>query len=132
MPRRSTYLLVGVMASGTLCAGCAGISPSQMGQTVGTIAGSAIAPGVGAPLGALVGLLAGLLVQGEVDKVTEKRERKVLSEELATGAGPMPPAEASMPPQGEPVRVWVDETVHDGRLIAGHFATLPVSDTGGI
>ncbi len=123
MPRRSARVLVGVLVSGALCSGCAGISPSQVGQTVGTIAGSAIAPGVGAPLGALVGLLAGLFVQGEVDKVTETRERKELSEQLAVGSGPAPPAEASTPPQGEPVRVWVDETVLDGRLIAGHFDT---------
>ena len=132
MPRPSARFLVGVMASGALCAGCAGISPSQLGQTVGTIAGSAIAPGPGAPLGAFVGLLAGMLVQGQVDKVTETRERRALSEQLETAGGSAQSAVALAAPQGEPVRVWVDETIRDGRLIAGHFATVPVSDTGGI
>ncbi|MBI3330512.1 MAG: hypothetical protein HYZ96_00200 [Candidatus Omnitrophica bacterium] len=132
MPRRSSRLLVGVLASGTLCSGCAGVSPSQMGQTAGTIAGAAIAPGVGAPLGALVGLLAGMLVQGKIDQATEKRERKELGEQMTVGSRAAQPAGANASPQGEPVRVWVDEGVSDGRLIAGHFAILPVSDTGGI
>lgn len=117
-PRR---ILVGALVAVSL-GGCAGISPSQVGQTVGTIAGSAIVPGVGAPLGALVGLLAGLLVQGKVDQVTETRERKELGDQLATDTGPAP-SDAVAPPLGEPVRVWVDETVHDGRMVAGHFDT---------
>ena len=103
----------------TLLGGCAGIPPAQVGQAAGTIAGSAVAPGIGAPVGALLGLLAGMLVQGEVDKVVEKRERKTLGEQLATG--PAPASEEAGPPQGDPIRVWVDETVRDGRLIAGHF-----------
>ena len=112
--------LVGCM-SALLCAGCAGVSPAQVGQTAGTIAGAVIAPGVGAPLGAIVGLLAGMVVQGQVDKVTEKHERKSLSDELSAGSSP-PNVEASAaPPQGQPQRVWVDEIVKDGRLIAGHF-----------
>ena len=57
-----------------LCAGCAGIAPAQLGQTLGTITGAAVAPGVGAPIGALVGLLAGMVVQGHVDKATETHE----------------------------------------------------------
>src|SRR3989338_4814398 len=77
-------LLVGLL-SVVLCVGCAGVSPAQMGQTAGTIAGAAIVPGVGAPLGALVGLLAGLIVQQRVDEATENRERKELSEELQHG-----------------------------------------------
>ena len=69
-----------------LLGGCAAIPPAQVGQTAGTIAGAALVPGVGAPLGALVGLLAGMLVQGEVDKVNEKRERRDLSDQLARGS----------------------------------------------
>ena len=115
----SSRLLVAVLAIG-LCAGCAGVSPTQVGQTAGTIAGSAIAPGIGAPIGSLVGLVAGLLVQGHVDKVTEKRERKDLGDQMGTGSSAaLPPQET--PPSGTPTRVWVDETMRDGRLVAGHF-----------
>ena len=92
-----------------------------MGQTIGTIAGSAIAPGIGGPIGSLVGLAAGLIVQGEVDKVTEKKERKELSQQLGGSADSTLAAASESPPQGQPVRVWVDETAKDGRLIAGHF-----------
>ena len=102
-----------------LSSGCAGVSPVQVGQTAGTVAGAAIAPGIGAPLGSLVGLMAGLLVQGQVDKVTEQRERRELGDQLAS-ARPLPSIEAAQP-QGPPTRVWVDETIHDGRQIAGHF-----------
>ena len=112
--------LIGVMVF-CVSSGCAGISPAHMGQTMGTIAGAAIAPGIGAPIGALAGLLAGLVVQGEVDKVTEKRERKELNEELAASSPPT--SEGDTPSQGETVRVWVDETVQNGRLVSGHFDT---------
>ena len=111
-------VLVG-LCSILLCGGCAGVSPAQMGQTAGTIAGAAVAPGVGAPIGALVGLLAGMVIQGQVDKVTEKHERKELGEQLASGVPPS--AGENIPPQGEPTRVWVDETLGGGRLVAGHF-----------
>ncbi len=112
-------ILVGVVSL-LLAGGCAGVSPVQVGQTAGTIAGAAAAPGVGAPIGALVGLLAGMLVQGEVDKVIERRERTALGQELASGVG----TSGGTPlPVGEPARVWVDETVTDGRLAAGHFET---------
>lgn len=110
--------LVGVtaiLASG----GCSTMPPAQVGQTAGTIIGSAIAPGIGPPLGALAGMLVGLLVQGEVDKVTEKHERKTLSDQLSTG--PSPGDQEPAPTQGTPTRVWVDETVENGRLMAGHF-----------
>ena len=110
--------LVGVLSL-LLASGCAAIPPSQVGQTVGTIAGSAVAPGIGAPVGALVGLLAGMVLQGEVDKGTEKRERKELSQQLGVGSNPS--AALERPTQGEPIRIWVDETVREGRLIAGHF-----------
>ena len=115
----SSRLLVAVLTIG-LCAGCAGVSPTQVGQTAGTIAGSAIAPGIGAPIGSLVGLVAGLLVQGHVDKVTEKRERKELGDQMATKGSVAAPPQETAPP-GAPTRVWVDETMRDGRLIAGHF-----------
>ncbi len=114
------YFPVGVTIVLTI-SGCAGASPVQVGQTAGAIAGSAIAPGVGMPLGALVGLLAGMAVQGQVDQATETRERKELGEQLARG--PRTAAEAANPLEGMPTRVWVDETVHEGRLIAGHFET---------
>ena len=107
-----------------LASGCAGVPAAQMGQTVGTIAGSAIVPGIGTTIGALVGLLTGMVVQGEMDKVTEKHERKELSDELA--AGPPPASVQDIPAQGEPVRVWVDETVHEGRLVPGHFDIRPI------
>lgn len=126
MHRTPLRVLVGVTGL-LLSSGCAGIPPAQMGQTVGTIAGAAIAPGVGAPLGALVGLLAGMVVQGETDKVTEKRERRELSDQLAVGSaarvgrGQSPGGTHASAPQGDPARVWVDETAQDGRLVAGHF-----------
>jgi hypothetical protein len=117
----------GIVAAGwglLLCSGCASVPPAHVGQTVGAIVGSAIVPGLGAPLGSLVGLLGGMLVQGKIDQVTEKRERKALSEQLATGptAGP----EASPAQMGAPTRVWVDETMQGGRLIAGHFETRAI------
>ncbi len=113
-------MLVGVM--GVVCAlGCASIPPAQVGQTAGTIAGAAILPGVGAPLGALVGLLAGMLVQGEMDQATEKHERKELNDQLSVNTGKT--AEPGTVTQGQPTRVWVDETVTSGRLMAGHFDT---------
>ncbi len=111
----------GLAVSLILCAGCAGVSPAQLGQTAGTIAGSVVAPGVGAPIGAVIGLLAGLVVQNQVDKVTEKHERKQLSDELGTGAKSTSAQDAASPSQGELTRVWVDESVQDGRLIVGHF-----------
>ena len=115
----SSRILVAVLTLG-LCAGCAGVSPAHVGQTAGTIAGAAIAPGIGAPVGSLVGLMAGMLIQGQVDKVTEKHERKELNDQLATGTrAPAPPQDAA--PQGAPIRVWVDETLHNGRMVAGHF-----------
>lgn len=124
MSRTPWRILVGTLGL-ALTGGCAGIPPAQVGQAAGTIAGAAIAPGIGAPLGALVGMLAGMVVQGEADKVTEKRERRELGDQLAVGAQA---SEAASPtpggaPQGEPTRVWVDETVRDGRLVAGRFET---------
>jgi len=110
--------LVGVTAI-IVSGGCATMPPAQVGQTAGTIIGAAIAPGLGPPLGALAGMLAGLLVQGEVDKVTEKHERKALSDQMS--ANPSMSAEESPRARGTPTRVWVDETVENGKLMAGHF-----------
>jgi hypothetical protein len=109
--------LVGIMSA--MLAGCAGMAPSQIGQTAGTIAGSAIAPGIGAPLGALVGLLAGMVVQKHTDQVTERKERRELNDQLSRPGDARAGSEPAL--SGEPVRVWVDETLTNGRLIAGHF-----------
>jgi len=114
MARRYLILIVA-----SLLSGCAGLSPAQVGQTAGTLAGGAIVPGIGAPVGALVGLLAGMIVQGHVDKVTERHERQTLGQELDRGpltdAGP-----SAIPPAGL-MRVWVDEMTLNGRLVPGHF-----------
>ena len=118
MTRRSL-----VVALTLTLTGCAAISPAQVGQTAGTIAGAVIAPGIGAPLGAMVGMLAGMVLQGQVDQVTATRERQELGNQLARGAAPAAGGTAAGPPGGTPSRVWVDETFHDGRLIAGHFDT---------
>ena len=69
-------------------AGCASVAPTQVGQMMGTIAGSVAAPGVGGPLGGLVGLLAGMVVQGQVDRVTERRERVELGNQMETPSSP--------------------------------------------
>jgi len=115
----ASRILVGALSL-ALCSGCAGISPAQAGQTIGTIAGAAIAPGIGAPLGALAGLLTGMVFQKQADKGMEKKERRELSEQLAGGQAQMT-AQPEGVLQGQPVRVWVDEMVQDGRTIAGHF-----------
>jgi hypothetical protein len=112
--QRGAILLVSLLS-----VGCAGLPPAQIGQAAGTIAGMAIVPGVGAPVGALVGVLAGMLVQREMDQVVEQRERRELGEQLAAGPQPAAAPPASQP--GEPMRVWVDETVQNGRVVAGHF-----------
>ena len=120
MRRRIFVGVTGVV----LACGCASVPPAQVGQTAGTIAGAAIVPGIGAPIGALIGLLAGMMVQGEVDKATEHRERKELGDQLAARSSAAP--ETTAPPQGQPTRVWVDETFKDGRLLAGHFDTRDI------
>lgn len=101
------------------------MSPAQVGQATGSVAGAAIIPGIGAPIGALVGTLAGLLIEGQVDKSREKKERSELSGQLK------PPAEAGPSPAdaaafGTPTRVWVDEQFQGGRLIPGHFEVRPI------
>lgn len=113
------------MLSLLLCGGCAAMSPVQIGQTAGTIAGAAAAPGLGAPMGAVLGSLLGLVVQREIDKVTETRERKDLGEQLGTTTAASPPSQAPAL-SGAPTRVWVDETLRDGKTLAGHFETRPL------
>ena len=106
--------------------GCAGMSPSQVGQTTGSIAGAILAPGVGMPLGALVGTLAGLVVEDQVDHARQKNERVALNQQLhapssAAGGG------GSEPTVGQPTRVWVDESIQQGRRTLGHFEVRNVS-----
>ena len=109
----------------SVASGCAGISPVQVGQTAGTIAGAAIAPGVGAPLGAAVGMIAGMILQRDIDKINEKKERRELGDQLSKNPAASA-ASAKQMPAGEPARVWVDETLQDGRLVAGHFEIRPL------
>jgi hypothetical protein len=117
-------LLCWTVAAGML-AGCAGVSPTQVGQTAGSIAGAALAPGFGMPLGALLGTLAGLVFEQQLDQVREKQERVELGDQLARPSSPIP-SESSTPPAGIPTRVWVDERVESGRLLAGHFEVRSV------
>ena len=110
--------------SGVLVAGCSGVSPTQVGQTAGTIVGAAIVPGIGAPIGTLVGTLAGLVVEGQMEKAHEKQEQVELSKQL--GAPASTGARPGEPPLGKPARVWVDERLENGRLINGHFEFRPI------
>lgn len=122
MQRPLVVGLVGILA----IAGCAAVSPTQVGQATGSLAGGAIAPGIGMPIGALVGTLAGLVIEHQLDKAREQKERGELSQQLQAPLA----SHAAMhgrPPLGEPTRVWVDETIGNGRLMAGHFElrTIP-------
>lgn len=101
-------------------AGCASVPASQIGQTAGTIIGAAVAPGVGAPVGAAIGMLGGMLVQGRIDQHVETRERRELADQLGQPASAGAPG-ASAQFQGQAVRVWVDETVVNGRIVPAHF-----------
>ena len=107
--------------------GCSSMSAPQVGQTVGGILGSAIAPGVGTTLGSLAGIMAGMVAQGHIDKATEKKEQKVLSEQMSRPAGSQAAstdAAARNPAAlGVPTRVWVDETVQGGQVASGRFET---------
>ena len=106
-----------------LASGCAGLAPSQVGQTAGTIAGAAIAPGVGAPVGALVGLMAGMVVENQLDRTRETHERRELSDQLKTDAQALSRPTGGPEFPGQPTRVWVDESAEGGRLASGHFET---------
>ena len=103
-------------------AGCSGMSASQAGQAIGSVVGSAIAPGIGTTLGALAGTLAGLVVDQEVDKAREKKERVDLGHQLNASSS----LASTETPAGQSTRVWVDETVQNGRVLAGHFEVRPV------
>ncbi len=121
MPRVIRRILpIGLMSTLLLISGCASVSPTQVGQTAGSIAGAALAPGVGMPIGALIGSLAGMLVEQEMDKSRQKKERVELTKELNRPATPTD-AGPELQIQGQPTRVWVDEHVERGRLITGHF-----------
>ena len=123
MTRRLATVLLAVCC----LSGCA-TSATQIGQTAGGLLGSVLVPGVGTGLGSLVGTVAGLVVDGQLDKVREKKERVELSQQLQQR-----PAAAAIPrrnelvgspagePAGEPARVWVDEAMKNGSVMAGHF-----------
>ena len=103
------------------------MSPTQVGQATGSIAGGALAPGIGVPLGALIGTLAGMVVEQRLDQAREGKERVELSQQLqrpedAQGVSTAADAHTS----GQPTRVWVDEQWEHGRLIAGHFETRTI------
>ncbi|MBI3324908.1 MAG: hypothetical protein HYZ92_06470 [Candidatus Omnitrophica bacterium] len=118
MKRAWIVVMAGALAVGV--AGCSAMSPTQIGQTTGSIAGGAIVPGIGVPLGALVGTLAGLVVERQMDKGREQKERVELTDQLKT-APQIQALDTTQPPSGPATRVWVDEAVQQGRLIAGHF-----------
>ena len=101
--------------------GCAAFSPVQVGQTAGTIAGAAAIPGLGAPIGSLVGMLVGMVVQDQIDLATETKERRELGQQLEPEKRGTQSMASDAPAPPPPVRVWVDECVERGRVLAGHF-----------
>ena len=113
--------LVIVIGGWFLVSGCSGMSATQVGQAAGTIAGSAIAPGPGSTLGALVGTLAGMIIDRQVDKVREQKERVELGQQLGVSTPHATPAVPDGALIGQPTRVWVDERLENGRLVAGRF-----------
>jgi len=117
---RLSHYLLGCALLGVT--GCAGMSPPQIGQVAGTIVGTAAIPGVGAPLGHLIGMLAGMLFQKKVDKVTAKRERIELGKQMSAMPISASDTNAEESEFSIPMRVWVDESWQNGRLVAGHFA----------
>lgn len=121
-----SFRAIFLSASLLLSAGCANVMPHQAGQTIGAILGGAIAPGIGVPMGSVLGTMAGLIVKREMDRVDEKRERVDLGGSVKPGDAPGALASAASLAPGLPARVWVDETVHDGRMIAGHYDVRPL------
>ena len=105
--------------------GCAhGVTGAGIGHVVGGAAGL-IAPPL-APVGAILGYVMGASVDQWLANTPEakareadrqRQERQLLDQQMVGGFGP-----AGGQP-GEPVRVWIDETLHDGRLVAGHFGS---------
>ena len=120
MIRRFASILLGVWC----LSGCAA-SATQVGQTAGGLLGGLLVPGIGAGLGALVGTVAGLAVDQELDKAHEKKERVELSQQLQPRPGSdavaLPHERLADAPAGQPSRVWVDEAMQDGSVLAGHF-----------
>ena len=102
-------------------AGCASVSPTQVGQTAGSMAGAVIVPGLGMPIGALIGTLAGLVVEKQIDKGREAKERMDLNKRLVDAPASSTGVLSESPGGGQPTRVWVDERVENGRLVNGHF-----------
>lgn len=101
------------------------MSAPQVGQAIGSVVGSAIAPGVGTTLGSLAGIMAGMVAQGHIDKATEKKEQKVLSEQMSRPAQSQAASLDTSTPaaMGPPTRVWVDETIQNGQIASGRFET---------
>ena len=116
MKRQLAAVLLGV----SCCAGCAA-SATQVGQTAGGVLGGLLVPGVGAGLGSLVGTVAGLVVDDQLDKVREKKERTELSHELRRPSTTGETVAQRDEPVGQPARVWVDEVMSNGSVMAGHF-----------
>lgn len=99
-----------------ISSGCA-TAPAAISQAAGMLAAAAGAPGVAMP----ITLLTGLVLQSQIDKATETRERRELSDQMAGSVqAPLVRVTPGVP-AGQPERVWVDETVRDGRRIAAHF-----------
>ena len=116
MKRRACLIGLTLLAA----TGCATLHPQALGQTIGTIAGSVVAPGIGAPVGGFIGLLTGTLLQGGFDRVLAKRERIELGEQLKTPpAGPV--LAKNIVPTAGTTRVWVDEAIRNGRIVPGHY-----------
>ena len=105
--------------------GCAALPPAQAGQVAGTLLGAAVAPGVGGAVGSMLGTLAGIVLQQGMDKAQEGKERADLGNRLdPDGPGHSPSGGKQGGTQiliGNLERVWVDETVSDGRVLAGHY-----------
>src|SRR3989338_3873700 len=109
MRRRWFGLLVLVLVSG-----CSGMSATQLGHAVGALVAVAV-PAV-SPATTLIGTLAGMMIDNKIQKAEDSLERRSLNDQLGVGS---PGAAAAA--IGDPVRVWVDETVREGRVLAGHF-----------
>ena len=120
MMRQPIHFLVGGISL-LLVTGCAALSPVQVGQTAGTMVGAVAAPGLGAPLGALLGTLVGKFFQSQVDKVTETRERKELTDQFGSNAQITDATRTAVRNDAAPARAWVDEVERDGQVLAGHF-----------
>ena len=107
-----------------------------IGCMAGGTSAALVAPPL-APLGALLGHQAGALIDHwlentpkarEMDRQRQSEEQPVLTEQLMTGplmTGPLPVKDGSEVMAGRPLRIWVDEMMWNGRLVAGHFEDRP-------